>query len=470
MATKPTIHIDELRNRFQAARRMPQYLEIRDRVRLALRQVDEAMNDDDSGGSDDAAQLSALWEQLKGLLSAIDEKIGRQATLDDLERRAAGTPVDGAGREWQRRCVEFSITRAIGAAIGLDVDAGHEREVSQELTRRSGRTFAGIAVPLDALSIRARDISPAQLRAFERRDLISTTTPAGGPGGALIATVLDPSQWVDILRPALAVRQLGARIISNLTSNLNLPRMTAAATAAWFAENTAITSTQESFDDVPLRPRHMGAIVEVSRNMLQQSTPDVEAIVRMDLAQVLARGVDAAAIQGAGTATEPLGVITDVLCGTIAAAAPTYDLLVDLTSLLATKNALDGSLGWLANATVRGALLKIKDGYQRPYGLDVLFQGYPYVFSNLAAGTALEENPIVFGNWNDLAIGMWSELDLLVNPYDSAAYSKGNVLIRGAMTIDIAKRHPESFAWLSAAITGTTTAAAPTPPTARRAA
>jgi HK97 family phage major capsid protein len=44
----------------------------------------------------------------------------------------------------------------------------------------------------------------------------------------------------------------------------------------------------------------MGAIVEISRNMLQQSTPDVEAIVRNDLAQVLARGVDAAAIQGAG--------------------------------------------------------------------------------------------------------------------------------------------------------------------------
>ena len=147
-------------------------------------------------------------------------------------------------------------------------------------------------------------------------------------------------------------------------------------------ENTADHHARKrAFDDVPLRPRHMGAIVEVSRNMLQQSTPDIEAIVRNDLAQVLARGVDAAAIQGAGTAIEPLGIITDPLCGTLAAAAPDYDLLVDLTSLLATANALEGSLGWLANASrVRGALLKMKDLYNRPYGLEVLFQGFPYAF------------------------------------------------------------------------------------------
>ncbi len=451
---------EELRAQFRRSTRLPQLLEVRALARQALRQTSDAMDDDDSGG-DGNAELQALFTQLKALLDEIDGRINRQATVDDLDRRSRGEQITGTGdATWDRQCHEFSIVRAVAAQCGIAVDAKREAETSQELARRSGRSFSGVAVPLAALSVRARDLSPMQLRAFERRDLISTTTPAGGPGGALIATVLDPTQYVDVLRPQMAVRQLGARVISDLTANLNLPRQTAAATATWFAENTAITSTVETFDDVPLRPRHMGAIVEVSRNMLQQSTPDIEAIVRSDLAAVLARGVDAAAIQGAGDGITPLGIITDPLTGTIAAAAPSYDLLVDLTSLLATANALEGSLGWLANATVRGALLKIKDGYQRPYGLDVLFQGFPYQFSNLASGTVTEENPIVFGNWNDLVIGMWSELDLLVNPYDSDAYSKGNVLLRGAMTIDVAKRHPESFAWLSAAITGTLAAPA----------
>ena len=173
----------------------------------------------------------------------------------------------------------------------------------------------------------------------------------------------------------------------------------------------------------------------------------------------MARGVDAAAIQGAG-GIEPLGIITDPLTGTVTAGAPTYETLVDLSSKLADANALEGSLGWLANSKVRGGLLKLLNLMGMPYGLDVLFQGFPYAFSNLATGTVAQENPIIFANWNDLVIGMWSEIDLLINPYEADAYSKGNVLIRGAMTIDIAKRHPESFAWMSTAVTTADVAAA----------
>jgi HK97 family phage major capsid protein len=128
---------------------------------------------------------------------------------------------------------------------------------------------------------------------------------------------------------------------------------------------------------------------------------------------------------------------------------PSYDMLVDMTSELATRNALEGSLGWIANATVRGWLLKEKDDYGRPYGLDLLFQGMPYAFTNLA-GSTQAPNPVVFGNWSDLLIGFWSEIDLLLNPYAEDAFSKGNVLLRGAMTMDLAKRHVESFAWLAA--------------------
>ena len=34
----------------------------------------------------------------------------------------------------------------------------------------------------------------------------------------------------------------------------------------------------------------------------------------------------------------------------------------------------------------------------------------------------------------------------LVNPYETTAYSKGNVQIRGIITVDVAVRHIESFA------------------------
>lgn len=467
-ATRTRANPAQLRQDYQQATTLPKLLACQAAIRQAM---NDTSDDLDAGDGEDQAQLQALWTQLQALFSEVGDRILRQAERDEYERRQQGIPIGGeAGdAQWNRRLVEYRITRAIagsaGQALGT-VDWGPERETSQELARRSEIKPTGFLVPLAALSLRVRDCPPHLLRRIEQRQ-ITSTLPAGGPGGALIATVLDPSQYVDALRPAMAVRQLGARVIGDLTANLNLPALTQPTGSAWFAENSPITTYDEQFADIPLRPRHCGAILEVSRNMLQQSTPDIEMVVRDDLAKVLARAVDTAAISGAGTAIEPQGIISDPTTPSLPAAAPSYDGLVDLTGLLATANALDGSLGWLGDANVRSALLKLKDSYARPYGLDLLFQGYPYVFSNLASGSATVTNPIIFGNWNDLVIGMWSELDILTNPYDSAAYSKGNMLLRGACTIDIARRHVPSFAYMSA--TGVLAAeaeAAPQPPAA----
>jgi HK97 family phage major capsid protein len=112
------------------------------------------------------------------------------------------------------------------------------------------------------------------------------------------------TQYIDVLRPAMAVRQAGARVLSGLTSNLRLPRMTQSGTPGWFAENSPIPTTDETFDDITLTPHHDGAIVEVTRNMLQQSNPEVEAIVRNDLALKLANDVDRAALAGTGVAPQ----------------------------------------------------------------------------------------------------------------------------------------------------------------------
>ena len=178
-----------------------------------------------------------------------------------------------------------------------------------------------------------------------------------------------------------------------------------------------------------------------------QSSPDLEAVMRNDLAQVLAQRLDLTAIQGAGTAIEPLGIVTDPNVSFLPPQPVSYDLLVDLTTELARKNALQGSLAWLAGSIVRGLLLKLKDDYARPLGLDLLFQGFPFAFTNLAVGPATVVNPLIFFDAGSLYLGMWSEIDLLLNPYAEDAFSKGNTLLRAAMTVDIQKRWVDAFAY-----------------------
>ena len=58
--------------------------------------------------------------------------------------------------------------------------------------------------------------------------------------------------------------------------------------------------------------------------------------------------------------------------------------------------------------------------------------------SNLVkGGSGAVCSALIFGDLSEVIIGLWSELDVLVNPYGETAYLKGNVQIRGFVTFDM---------------------------------
>ena len=387
------------------------------------------------------AEAQIRWDTLQTELSAVESRIDRQTTIDDGERRIAGQPVSGTGDRHLDAEIRsgFSIVRAIAAQVpGLNVDAGREREISTEVARRSGRTFQGIAVPLAALEQRVQVTSPDTA------------------GGYLVATDHRADQYIDLLRTLPAVRRMGARILSGLTGNVEIPRQTGASTGGWVGENQALTASDLAFGSMSMRPNHAGCITEFSRNMLQQSSPDIEALVRRDFAAELARVLDVAAINGTGVSAQPQGILGTTGIGSVAlgtnGGALTADSLIDLMSQVADDNAESGNLQFLTNTRVRAKAAKLKDGDGNYLGLNQVFQEMPRTISNNVPSTLTKGSSgavcsaVIYGNWSDLLIGIWAELDILVNPYETTAYSKGNVQVRAMLTCDIATRHPESFA------------------------
>ena len=165
---------------------------------------------------------------------------------------------------------------------------------------------------------------------FEKR-VVTTGLPAGGPGSNVIATDWRGDKFIDRLRAAMAVRRLGARVLDGLVGNVDIPRLKASATTAWVAENAAITASDPQFDKVSLTPKHCGVMTEVSRNMVLQSSPAIEEILRDDFAALLAEALDKAAIQGGGT-NEPTGILATCGVGDVsggaAGAAPTWANIV----------------------------------------------------------------------------------------------------------------------------------------------
>ena len=380
--------------------------------------------------ADDNNAFEAAETELRNL----DAKLERQKKIDAADRAELGTPINGdskLGREIRSR---FHIGRAIAGAAGLTVDWGFEREVQGELAKRAGRNAEGVFIPTEC---------------FEQRVLTTAT------GAELVPTEHRPDQYINALVAAAKVRALGATVLSGLTGNLSIPREADSPAIGWVAENTALTLDDADFDNITLSPKHAGALSEWSRNMLLQASPDVEALLRRMLARNLALAIDKAAINGSGTGAEPRGILNYTGIGSVAigtnGGAFTGDFARDLIGAVDILDAPSNSRAFLSTPAIKASATKLKDGQGNYMGLPTVFAGERVEFSNsapsnLTKGTGTGLSPVIYGDWSELLIGIWSEIDILVNPYESTAYSKGNISIRAMATVDTAVRHVASFA------------------------
>lgn len=316
--------------------------------------------------------------------------------------------------------------------------AAFEREASEAVASKIGKSARGLFVPTDV----------------QKRDL--TVTPATA-GGHTVATNLLVGSFIDLLRNKMSVTAMGAQFLGGLVGNIAIPRQAGGATHYWVAESGSPTESQAAFDQVTMSPKTVGAYSDISRKLLLQSSLDVEAFVRNDLATAVALGIDAAALNGLGTqaSNQPRGIlqtsgIGDVAMGTDGGAL-TWAAVVALETAVAIANADVGALGYLTNAKVRGALKTtskvsgqngfIWDGGEvNGYGAGISNQ----VPSNLTKGTGQNLSALLFGNWADLIIGQWGTLDLLVDPYSNS--TSGTVRVVALQDVDVAVRHAESFA------------------------
>lgn len=398
--------------------------------------------------ADLARQLIDSGKSLEESRTAFLEVIGaKQAPVDQ------GTGVvDMTAREQK----DYSVVRAINAALSGDWrSAGFEREVSDALATKMGRATQGFFMPLN-LDVRA-----------------AYAVGATSTGGANVATNLLASSFIEVLRNKALVMQLGPTMLTGLVGNVAIPRQISQTSTYWVTEASALTEAEATFDQVTLSPKQIGARSQYSRLMLQQSTPDIEGIIRNDLAKVMALGIDLAAINGSGTAGQPKGILNQSGIGSVAmgtngaaftnattASTSGIDQLIQLEKAIDVANALNGNLYYLTNAKVVAALKQLKTQYadylwssdrlDTTAGTAGSINGYPVARSNqvpssLTKGTGTNLSALILGDFSQLLIGMWGGLEILPNPYGSG-YTAGSVDIRAMQTMDLNVRHVESFA------------------------
>jgi len=294
-----------------------------------------------------------------------------------------------------------------------------------------------------------------------KRDLLVGTATAGGH---TVQTDLLANKFIDILRANMVLNSLGITMLGDLVGQVAIPRQTSGSTGYWVAENGTITESQPAFDQVALTPKTCGAVVEVSRRLLNQSSLDVESFVLGDIAKNLGQTIQQAAINGSGSSNQPTGILNTAGIGSVAGgtngAAVTWANIVDLESAVANVNADLGKMAYLTNTKQRGAMKKtVKTSPSTEFiwrGGETPVNEYNCLItndvpSNLTKGSSSGIcSAIIFGNFEDLVIGMWGGLDVIIDPYTNSA--TGAVRYRAMQDVDIAVRHPESFAAMKDAL------------------
>ena len=354
-------------------------------------------------------------------LTQIEADVQRLETLLDVESRSTGwqttttttAPVNVAyvantGDSVQDVRKNYRFMDAIRAASGQTKATGLVAEMHQEAEKEL--RAAGISKYGNGILV------PAMIQ--ETRDMLVGTTTAGG-----FTVQTDVGALIPFLDPQGVLTRLGATFLSGLSGNIDWPRNDASAAAVWETEVSAADETSPTFDRMQMSPKRLAAFVDISMQVLRQSTISMENFVRGRLLQARDNALDTAALSPQ-SGSAPTGIVGTSGVNTVTfAASPTWAKVVQMETEISADNAAFGNLAYITTPQVAGVLKQAKR--------DVAGNGFIWEGNNTGAGTingyrALTSTLVpttggahymFFGNWSKLLVGQWGGMEITTNPY-----------------------------------------------------
>ena len=353
----------------------------------------------------------------------------RGELLELIASKPLETPKDiGLSKKEMKR---FSLVKGINALANPSDRAAQkaaefEFECSAAAAEAYGRNSQGLMLP------------PEVLREWNQRDL-NTSDDAG-----IVGQDFRGGDFIDALTNSSSVMSAGATLLRGLQGDVKIPKKTGTSTAAFVSsEGTAVAESEMTIGSVTMSPKTLGCFTDVTRQLLTQSSLDVENLIRNDIAQSMALAIDAGALEGSGTSGNPTGIKNTAGINTVtfAGANPTWAETVNMESQVAVDNALIGNLSYIMRADDYGTLKtteKASGTAQFVVDRDGRVNNYGVVVSNQPTS-----GDHYFGNFSDLLVGFFGGLDIIVDPYTNS--SSGTVRVVGIQMIDVAVRNAVSF-------------------------
>jgi HK97 family phage major capsid protein len=414
--TKPTVNVVEERQ--QATRTE------RERVKR--------INDYVSALKKPEWKTAASEVAVKAIESGDDFDTFRTNALNSFEGVTQAVQTSEIGMS-AKELKNYSLVRAMRQRyLGKPLD-GLEKEASDATAKLIGREADGFFIAEDWSNRSLQEIHGISQRTLTSGNFTSA--------GALIGTDLLAGSLIELLRNKTVMLSSGVTALGGLVGNVAIPRQSGGATAYWLAEGGTVTASDQTFQQLGLTPHRLAAQTAYDKQLLAQSSISVEAMVRNDIALVMAIKKDLASISGTGAGGEPLGIINTAGVGTVTfGAAATWAKVISFETALAVANAdQTGMPIWVTTPAVRGAwkvTTKIASSQYSNFLWDVdnTVNGYAAKVTN-----QVPSDKVLFFVPSEIIDATWAGIDVVVNPY--SLDSTGQIRTTVQMFADIAVRH-----------------------------
>lgn len=326
---------------------------------------------------------------------------------------------------------KYSLIRGLNAQLTKNwTNAGLEKEVHEAIQKKTDRPAQGLYIPQQILN---KGI--INNLAMNTRGSMTTTQAAD-----IIKTELMDNMWIALLRNRMVCRQAGAKVLSGLQGNLDIPKQLTSGTFHWVAEQGTGTQTNLTVSKLSLTPKDGWAQQIYGRRTFLQTSPSIEALMLDDLNKLAALGLDYAGIMGPGT-NSPTGIANTNSIGSVAFASAgtlTWDKMVEFETDIEVANADVPSMAFVTNPRVKGkAKTTLKASNISGYIMEGKeINGYPVYSTN-----QVDSGYLIFGDFSQLIFAEWGLVDIQVNPYSD----NGDVKLTLFVTADVGVRQPGAF-------------------------
>lgn len=310
----------------------------------------------------------------------------------------------------------FSLIDAINDVANnrsLDSVASKVNELGTSEMRASGLSFGGqIQIPMTELR---GNVTVAA----EGEDVVAT----------------DLFDIVGPLRAKNVLVQAGAKFLTGLVGDVQIPIMSAT-NVAWAEETGAASDGAPTFTNVTLSPKRLTAYVNISKQLLNQHSVDVDNMIRQDIIRAISSKLESTILgNAAGTTTQPAGIFYNVTPTEVTSMAGIAEVEGDVEDAN-----VYGDLKWIINPKFKADLRTMAKGSNIAQSL--------YENGEIDGTAALSTGNVgeklgVYGDFSQLAIGQWGAIDLTVDPYTQA--KNGMIVLVVNAYFDAKVVRPEAF-------------------------